>query len=125
MKLMKIQHKKYLLISILLFTIEVFIAFFINDKIIRPFFGDYLVVIFLFYLFASFFKNSKLKIAFFVLFITFFLEGLQYIHFLKLLDCEELIFLRILLGNTFEWLDLLVYTLGILTVILIHKLYKK
>jgi hypothetical protein len=125
MKFMKIQHKKYLLISILLFIIEVFIAFFINDKIIRPFFGDYLVVIFLFYLFAAFFKNSKLKIAFFVLFIAFFLEGLQYIQFLKLIDCEELIFLRILLGNTFEWMDLFVYTLGILTVILIHKLYKK
>jgi Protein of unknown function (DUF2809) len=122
---MKIHHKKFLLISVLLFITEVLIAFFVNDKIIRPFFGDYLAVMFLFYLLASFFKSSKLKIALFVLFISFFLEGLQYIQFLKIIGCEKVTFIKILLGNTFEWLDLLVYTLGIITIILIHKLYKK
>lgn len=122
---MKIHNKKYLLISLLLFITEVLIALFVNDKIIRPFFGDYLAVLFLFYLLAAFLYSSKLKIAFFVLFIAFLLEGLQYIQFLKIIGCEKVTFIKILLGNTFEWLDLLVYTLGILSIILIHKLYKK
>jgi hypothetical protein len=122
---MKIHHKKYLYTSISIFITEVLIAIFVNDKIIRPFFGDYLAVIFLFYLFATFFKNAKLKIAFFVLFFSFILEGLQYIQFLNMIDCENVTLLCIILGNTFEWLDLLVYTLGFLTIILIHKLYKK
>ena len=69
---MKINNIKFFIASILLFITEVFIAIFVNDKIIRPFFGDYLAVIFLFYLFAAFVKKSKLKIAILVLFFAIF-----------------------------------------------------
>ena len=41
--------KKSFIIAIFTFLIEVIIALFINDKIIRPFVGDILVVVFMYY----------------------------------------------------------------------------
>ena len=51
-------YKKYALLAVLLFVVELTIAVFINDAFIRPFLGDVLVVMLLFCLCKSFVKVS-------------------------------------------------------------------
>jgi Protein of unknown function (DUF2809) len=113
--------KKYLIISIAILITETMIAIFAKDKFIRPIFGDYLAVILLFYIFTTFLKISKNKIAVITLVVSYIIEGLQYIHILELLHLDKIKILNILLGNSFSWTDMLAYTLGTLTVLLIHN----
>lgn len=121
---MKNINKTYLAISILLLVVEIAIALFINDQFIRPIFGDYLASILLFYMIATFSKLSENKIAFITLLISYTIEILQYIHILELLHLDKIKILKIVLGNSFSWTDMLAYTLGILTVLLIHNFKK-
>ncbi len=121
---MKNINKTYLAISILLLIVEIIIAIFVNDQFIRPIFGDYLASILLFYMIATFAKFSKNKIAILTLIISYTIEVLQYIHILEILHLDKIKILNIVLGNSFSWTDMLAYTLGILTVFLIHNFKK-
>ena len=107
----------YLSFAIVLFVIEVFIALRINDAIIRPFGGDYLVVILLYCLAKSFFDTHKNLTAFSVLLFSYLVEGLQYLQIVDLLGLDDSKLANIIIGNYFSWLDIICYTLGILTVI--------
>lgn len=115
---------KYLIVSCIILIIEIIIALFVNDQFIRPIFGDYLASILVFYLLATFLKTDLNKIAILSLLISYIIEFLQYIHILELLHLDKIKILNILLGNSFSWTDILAYTIGILTVVLIHN-YKK
>jgi hypothetical protein len=121
---MKNINKTYLVISSLLLIVEIIIAIFVKDQFIRPIFGDYLASILLFSMIATFSKISDNKIAIITLLISYAIEILQYIHILELLHLDKIKILNIFLGNSFSWTDMLAYTLGILTVLLIHN-YKK
>lgn len=118
---MKNTNKTYILTSLLLSTVEIIIAIFVKDKFIRPIFGDYLASILVFYLLATFIKLSLNKIAVISLLISYTIEGLQYIHILELIHLNKIKILNLLVGNSFSWMDMLAYTLGITTVILIHN----
>lgn len=115
---------KYLIISCVILIIEITIALFVNDQFIRPIFGDYLASILVFYLLATFVKIDLNKIAILSLLISYSIEFLQFLHILELLDLDKIKILNILLGNSFSWTDMLAYTLGIMTVVLLHN-YKK
>jgi hypothetical protein len=121
---MKNIKLNYLFSSISILIIEILIAVFANDQFIRPIFGDYLTVIFLFYLFAAFLKLSKNTIAIITLLISYSIEGLQYIHILEVFKLEHYRILKIIFGTSFSWTDMLAYTIGTLTVLFIHN-YKK
>jgi hypothetical protein len=114
----------YLLFSFSILIIEITIAVFINNQFIRPIFGDYLASILVFYLLATFLKTDLKKIAVISLLISYTIEFLQYINILEVLHLDKIKILNILLGNSFSWTDMLAYTLGILTVVLIRN-YKK
>lgn len=118
---MKKTKIPYLITSILLLIVEITIALYANDQFIRPILGDYLAVILLFYILATFLRISLNKIALISLLTSYIIEGLQFIHILELLDLEKYTFLRIVLGTSFSWMDMLAYTLGALTVALIHN----
>lgn len=121
---MKNIKLNYLFLCILLLVVEIVIAIYAKDEFIRPLLGDYLAVILVFYFLATFLKTSLNKIAFISLLISYIIEGLQFIHILKLLDLEKYTVLKIVLGTSFSWMDMLAYTLGIGTVIVVHN-YKK
>lgn len=110
----------YFMLSLVLLLIEVFIALYVKDRIIRPFVGDFLAVIFLYYLLASFLAISPLKISLIVLSISYLIEWLQYIHFIELIGWEDRKLLKIILGSSFDWGDILAYTLGVVMVFYIQ-----
>lgn len=115
-------NPKYFLAAVLLFFTEVFIAIFVKDSVIRPYGGDFLVVIFLYCLLKSFFKIPVKNAIFGVLLFAFVVEGAQYFKLVDLLGLENNKIASAVLGNHFEWLDILIYILGGLTIYLVEKI---
>lgn len=109
--------KNYLFLAVFFFGIEVLIALYAHDRVIRPVGGDFLVVIFLYCLLKAFWNAPVWKVALSVLLFAYFIEIMQYFELVKLLHLEDSKIARIVIGTTFEWLDLFGYTLGILVVL--------
>lgn len=114
-------HWKYFVIAVFLFLLEVLIAVYLHDEIIRPYIGDLLVVILLYCFIKSFVNISVMKAALLVLLFSYTIELLQYLNLIKFLGLQHSRLANIVLGNYFEWIDLVAYTLGIAIVLLIEK----
>ncbi len=116
----KIQ-KKYIILTIILFLVELFIGLFVHDQFIRPNIGDFLVVILLYCLIKSFLDLSVLKAALYVLLFSYIVEILQYFHIARLLGFEKTSLAGIIIGNSFSWKDIVAYTSGIALVLLLER----
>ena len=116
---------KYLLLTVFIFTMEVCIALFIKDTIIRPFLGDVLVVVLIYCFFSVFLNFADWKIALGVLLLACLIEILQYFDYVKLLGLENNRVLSVAMGRTFEWLDFIAYLTGFLLIIFMEKLYER
>jgi len=117
-------HKRYYLWAVLLFITEALIAMHMHDNIIRPFGGDVLVVILL-YCMVRCVANVPVKVAAIgVMLFAFMVETLQYFHIVEVLGWGNSPVARVIIGNTFEWTDLLAYILGTIIVLLIERLHK-
>ena len=117
-------YKKYFFFAVILFVIEVLIAAYVNDAIIRPYVGDYLVVILLYCFVRSFVKLPVIPLAIGVLLFAYAIETLQYFSLVDRLGLRPYRLAVIVIGSTFQWIDLIAYTLGIITVMAIEK-YRK
>lgn len=115
----------YFIIAFLLFVVEVLIAMFVHDQFIRPYFGDFLVVILIYCFVKSFLDTPFLKTAIAVLVFSFTLEVLQYFDIVTKIGLGHSKFARTVIGTSFEWIDLIAYTLGIVFVIYVeNRLFK-
>jgi DNA integrity scanning protein DisA with diadenylate cyclase activity len=113
---------RYFISALLLFVIEFIIGADVHDAIIRPYGGDFLVVILLYCFIKSFINTPVLKTACGVLLIAYIVEISQYFHLVSLLGLQNSKIAKILLGTSFSFTDLLAYTLGILLVIIIENM---
>ncbi len=111
----------FLVIAFILFVIEVLIALYVRDSIIRPYVGDFLVVIMLYCFVRAFIKTSPWKIAVAVLIFSYTIETLQYFKIVDRLGLTNIPIAKTIIGYGFEWLDILAYTLGIVTVLILEK----
>lgn len=114
-------NRNYFALTVLLFLLEIAIAIFVHDNFIRPYFGDFLVVMLLYCFLKSFLNVSVWAAAAFVLVFSFAIETAQYFNMVEKQGLQQSKIARVVLGNSFAWMDLLAYILGILTVILIEK----
>lgn len=115
-------HKGYFGLTVALFLIEVLIALYVRDNFIRPYFGDFLVVI-LMYCFLRTFANLDVKptvIA--VLLFSYLIEVLQYLNFVEIIGLGNSVLARTLIGTSFEWIDIVAYTAGCLTILWFERL---
>ena len=110
----------YLLWALLLLVIEVLIALYVKDSIIRPYGGDTLVVILIYCTLMGFFPWTKWKVAFGVLLFSFLIETLQYFDFVEMLGLQESKLANVVLGNSFAWEDLVAYSIGCLLILVIE-----
>jgi hypothetical protein len=118
-------NRNYFILTMLLFLTEIAIAMYVHDDFIRPYFGDFLAVILLYCFVISFIKFSVLVAASLVLIFSFGIEIAQYFNMVEKLGLQHSKIARVVLGNSFAWMDLLAYVLGILTVIGIGTLRLK
>ncbi len=114
-------HKNYFAAAAVLFLVETFIAIFIKDKFIRPYFGDFLVVILIYCFLKSFWNGTPLRTGIYVLVFSFAIEAGQYFGLVKLLGLGHSAVARTVIGTGFDWGDLAAYTLGILAVLGFEK----
>ncbi len=117
---MFVLNKKYLFLALLLFLAEVFIALFIQDAIIRPYGGDFLVVMLLYCVIKGVVNWSALTAAAAVLTFSYLLETLQYFKLVELLGLERYPLANVIIGTSFAWWDIAAYTSGIVTVLTVE-----
>jgi hypothetical protein len=114
------------LATIVLLTTEILIALFINDQYIRPYFGDFLVVILIYCFIRIFIKSSVWPVALFVLIFSITIEILQYIDIIKPLGLGNVKIAKVILGTSFSWNDIIMYVLGVIAATIIDiKLLSK
>ena len=110
-------HKGYFGLTVVLLLIEVLIAMYVRDNFIRPYFGDFLVVI-LMYCFLKSIADPDVRLtAMAVLLFSYLIEIFQYLNFVERLGLGNSEIARTLIGTSFAWRDILAYTTGILTVL--------
>ncbi len=118
-------NKNYFGVAILIFFIEILIALYVNDSIVRPYFGDVLVVILMYCFLKSFLQLSVLTVSIAVLLFSFTIEFLQYLNIVATLALEKSKIARTVIGTSFSWIDLLTYIIGITIVLGVEKYWLK
>ncbi|MBL4649846.1 MAG: DUF2809 domain-containing protein [Aureispira sp.] len=106
--------KKYFLLTIFLFIIEVLIALFVRDRFIRPYGGDFLVVILIYCFLRTFIKQPPLRLAIVTLIFSFAVEIAQYFKIVELLGLKGNRLAEIVIGTGYSNHDLVAYTLGVM-----------
>jgi hypothetical protein len=114
-------NKYYFVLAVLIFIAEVLIAFYVNDRFVRPYLGDALVVVLIYSFMKSFFDLPVFALAMGVLAFAFTVEIFQYVHIVEILGLEKSALARTVMGTAFEWIDLLAYTAGIVSILMIEN----
>ena len=118
-------HASYFIATLLLFGIEIMIALFAHDRIIRPYIGDLLVVVLLYCFVKSFLDTPVFATAISVLLFSYMIEILQYFKIINILGLQNSAIASVVIGTSFAWIDLVAYTVGIVLVLIMEKIVCK
>ena len=130
--MMKSKTKKrlvYGIIALVIFLSEVYIALFVSDDFIRPYFGDVLVTALICCFIRTFFpvdQNYSVKrkavwlmpVGVFIFSVC--VEIAQYFHYVDLLGLGHIQFFRTVMGTGFAFEDIWCYAAGCLAFFLIE-----
>lgn len=122
MRLLLRFNLTYFILLVLLFITEVLIALYVHDDFVRPYAGDFLVVIMVYALVKSFLSIGVEKVALSVLIFAYLIEWSQYLQLVHFLGFEQCKVARIVMGSLFSWADMLAYTLGVVLIICLEKI---
>ena len=106
------SSRPHFLVALLILVIEILIALFVRDAYIRPHGGDLLVMGLMYFALRSVLNARPALILLATLVFAFGVEFLQASGLLHHLGWSNDPLAVILLGNTFQWMDLLMYLLG-------------
>ena len=116
------RSKYALLIAVIVFIAEVLIAACLHQHpFIRGFLGDLLVVILVYYTVLVFFELPPKTLAIAVFCFATLIEVGQYFHLADHLGLAKGSIMRIVVGTTFSWFDLLAYLIGCLLALGLHR----
>jgi hypothetical protein len=105
-----------------LFSIELFIALYVRDWLIRPYGGDFLAVILVYCTFRVVFRRvSSLRLGVIAFAIGGFVEVIQLLQVPARLGLARYPALSVAVGTSFEWRDLVAYALGVMLVVAIDE----
>lgn len=83
-----------------------------RDRFIRPFLGDVLVVVLLYAACRTILKSASVKVVLGVVLFAFLVEIAQYFQLSEKLNLADQSIGQIILGSTYDPLDLLAYFIG-------------
>jgi len=118
-------NKVYFILTLVILLIEILIARFAHDQIIRPYFGDFLVVILIYCFVKSFLNTPVIATSIGVLIFAYLVETMQYFHIVNKLGLQDSPIARTIIGTSFEWIDIIAYTCGITFVIWLEMTISK
>ncbi|HVX52683.1 MAG TPA: DUF2809 domain-containing protein [Chitinophagaceae bacterium] len=119
---MKIFSINYFLFFTILLVTEILVGAFVHDTIVRPYVGDLLAVILIYCFIKSFMRTGVAKACIAALLFAYAVEVSQYFKLVVVLGLKNSAAARIILGDSFSWTDMLMYTLGIAITATIEKL---
>lgn len=108
----EMSRRFYCAAFLLLLAAEGYIACFVRDAFVRPYLGDVLVIVLLFCLGRGPLGIRGKWLVPGVTALGVLAEALQYLRLADRLGLEPASPLRIILGSTFDWADLLCYLCG-------------
>lgn len=114
-------NKTYFGLFILLLIIEVLIAMYVRDRFIRPYIGDVLVVMLIYCFVKSFIEIKPIIAAVLVLLFAIGVEFLQYANAVERLGLQDNKIARVVIGSSFEWMDILCYIVGIVITLPVER----
>ena len=120
---MRSRRVTYFIVTIVLLIIEVLIALFVHDNIIRPYVGDVLVVAVIYTFIRIFIPNKVKLLPLYIFLFGTLVELMQYINVVKLLGLQDNKFFSVLIGTTFDIKDIICYGVGCLFIAIGSKLY--
>lgn len=112
---------RYLFAALFLLLVEILIAVYVRDSVVRPYGGDFLVVILIYCVGRAFLNLSVAAVAAATLLFSFAVEIGQYFSLVDRLGLSGNRLAAIVIGTGFSWGDLLAYTLGVGTVIGVER----
>lgn len=115
LKIKRNTRKKYFLAFIFLLIVEILIAIFIKDEFIRPYLGDFLVVILIYCFVMAISKLPVFRGLLVVLLFSFAVEFFQLINIMKVLQYQPPKIVMTVLGSSFSLWDLFAYVVGLST----------
>ncbi len=119
--LMKFQlNSTYLIIALIIFLVEVCIAYFLKTGFIRHTLGDYLVVMLVYCFIKGITNLSVITSALLTFCIAFSVEFLQLTPILEVANLKQYKIARIIFGTTFSVSDLVAYSAGVITILIIE-----
>ena len=105
-------EKKSFIVAAVIFLVEVFIALFMHDAFVRPYGGDILVVILIYYFVKSFIQVKPLYLAVATVLFAYAVEIGQYFKLIEVLGLQDSKIMQTIIGTSFSWGDILCYTVG-------------
>ncbi len=112
-------NKRNLVFFLIVLIIEVGIARYVRNSLIRGYGGDILVVPLIYNFIRIFSHGDRNKTICFVVSFAIFVEILQFYKIVEVIGIESR-FLRIAIGNTFDFKDVICYLIGGLLVYLFN-----
>ena len=103
---------KYAVGCIILLILEVLIALFVHDNFIRPYLGDVLVVVVLYTAIRAIIPDQYSLLPLYLFIFAAGVEFSQYFKLVQVLGLHNITLIRIILGSTFDWKDILCYGVG-------------
>ena len=94
-----------------LLAAEFAIGLFVHDRFIRPYFGDVLIVILLYMLVRFFLPRKAMPLAAGIFLFAVVVELTQILPLVDVLGIRNR-YLRVLMGNSFAWGDIVAYLAG-------------
>jgi len=109
---MRRLNRSYAWLAAGLLALEILIARFAHDQLIRPYAGDFLATILLYCLLKAVWPAPVRRVALVALLLSYAIELAQLAHLLHWLGWQHVPVARLLLGSQFAWGDMLAYSLG-------------
>ena len=115
----------YALAAALLLVVEVVIALFVRDGLVRPYLGDVLAVALVACALRAVLGVGSLPAALAAFGIAAMIEFGQYWRVLRMVGLEDDPLARTILGSGFDRVDFLAYAAGALCIIVVDRLWKR
>ena len=97
---------------VILLGVEIYIAMYVKDSIIRPYGGDVLVVILIYCFIRIFMLDGARFLSLYIFLFACAVEVAQKFDYATLLGFADNKLIRTILGTSFSWYDILCYAIG-------------
>ncbi len=115
---------KYIILFILIFLTEVYIALYVHDDLVRPYIGDMLVVVLIYFFIKAVLPRKNMLLPVYIFLFAVCVELLQLFNLPEILNIQNRA-VKIILGSTFDIRDIACYLAGCLLLyipeMLIHR----